>query len=33
MEEDAVEGPVVCMSREVPQVLNEMKAGKAPGPS
>ena len=33
-EEDAVEGPVVCVSREeVLQALNEMKTGKAPGPS
>ena len=32
--EDAVEGPVVCVSREaVLHSLNEMKAGKAPGPS
>ena len=34
MEGDAVEGPVVCVSREeVLQALNEMKTGKAPGPS
>ena len=34
MEGYAVEGPVVCVSRkEVLQALNEMKAGKAPGPS
>ena len=34
VEGDAVEGPVVCVSREVVlQVLNEMKTGKAPGPS
>ena len=31
---DAVEGPVVCVSRgEVLQALNEWKIGKAPGPS
>ena len=31
---DAVEGPVVCVSRvEVLQALNEMKTRKAPGPS
>ena len=31
---DAVEGPVVCVGREeVLQALNEMKTGKAPGPS
>ena len=30
----AVEGPVVCVSREdVLQALNEMQTGKAPGPS
>ena len=29
----AVEGPVVCVSREeVLQALNEMRTGKAPGP-
>ena len=34
MEGDAVEGPIVCVSREeVHQALNEMKTGKAPGPS
>ena len=34
MEADAVEGPVVCVSREeVLQALNEMKTGKTPGPS
>ena len=34
VEGDAVEGQVVCVSREeVVQVLNEMKTGKAPGPS
>ena len=34
VELDAVEGLVVCVSREeVLQVLNEMKTGKAPGPS
>ena len=34
MEGDAVEGQVVCVSREeVLQTLNEMKTGKAPGPS
>ena len=34
MEGDAVEGPVVCVSREeVLQTLNEMKTGKAPGPT
>ena len=34
MEVEAVEGPVVCVSREeVLQALNEMKTGKAPGPS
>ena len=27
------EGPVVCVCREVLQALNEMKTGKAPGPS
>ena len=32
MEGDAVEGPVVCISRElVLQALNETKTGKAPG--
>ena len=31
---DAVEGSVVCVSREeVLQALNEMKTGKVPGPS
>ena len=31
---DAVEGPVICLSREeVLPTLNEIKAGKAPGPS
>ena len=31
---DAVEGPVVCVSREeMLQALNEMKTGKAPGHS
>ena len=34
MEGDAVEDPVVCVSREdVLQALNEMKTGKASGPS
>ena len=34
VEGDAVEGSVVCVSREeVFQALNEMKTGKAPGPS
>ena len=34
VEEDVVEGPVVCVSREeVLQTLNEMKTRKAPGPS
>ena len=34
MEGDAVERPVVCVSREeVLQALNEMKTGKASGPS
>ena len=34
MELDAVEGPVVCVSREeVLQALNGMKTGKVPGPS
>ena len=34
VEGDAVEGPVVCVCREeVLQALNEMKTGKAPGPS
>ena len=33
MEGDAVEGPVVCVSREdMLQALNEMKTGKYPGP-
>ena len=33
-EGDAVEGPVICVSREeMLQALNEMKTGKAPGPS
>ena len=33
VEIDAVEGPVVCVSRkEVLQTLNEMKAGKSHGP-
>ena len=33
VEGDAVEGPLVCVSREeVLQALNEMKTGKAPGP-
>ena len=31
VEGDAVEGPVVCVSRE--EVLHEMKSGKASGPS
>ena len=32
--EDAVEGPLVCVSREeVLQALNEIKNGIAPGPS
>ena len=30
VEGDAVEGPVVCVSREVLQALNEMKTGKSP---
>ena len=31
---DAVEGPVICVSREeVLQALNEMKTGKTPGSS
>ena len=34
VEGDAVEGPVVCVSREdVLQALHEIKTGKAPGPS
>ena len=34
VEGDAVEGPVVCVSREeVLQALNETKTGKAPGSS
>ena len=34
VEGDAVEGPVVCVSREeLLQALNEMKKGKAPEPS
>ena len=34
VEGDAVEGPIACVSREeVLQALNEMKTGKAPGPS
>ena len=34
VEGDAVEGLVVCVSREeVLQAINEMKTGKAPGPS
>ena len=34
VEGDAIEGPVVCVSREkVLQALNEIKTGKAPGPS
>ena len=35
VEGDAVEGPVVCVRRDavVVQVVNEMKTGKAPGPS
>ena len=34
MEGHALEGPVVCVSREdVLQALNEMKTGKAPGRS
>ena len=33
VERDAVEGPVVCVSREeVLQELNDVKTGKAPGP-
>ena len=31
MEGDAVEGSVVCVGRD--EALNEMKTGKAPGPS
>ena len=34
MEGDAVKGPVVCVSREeMLHALNELKTGKAPGPS
>ena len=34
VEGDAVEGLTVCISREeMLQALNEMKTGKAPGPS
>ena len=34
VEGDAVEGPAVCVSREnVLQALNEIKTGKASGPS
>ena len=34
VEGDAVEGPVVCVSREeMLQALNEMKTGKFHGPS
>ena len=34
MEGDAVEGTVVCVNREeVLQALDDMKSGKAPGPS
>ena len=34
VEGDAVEGPLVCASREgVVEVLNEMKTGKDPGHS
>ena len=34
VDRDAVEGPVICVSREkVLLALNEMKTGKAPGPS
>ena len=34
VEGDAVDGPIVCVSREdVLQALNEMKTGKGPGPS
>ena len=34
VEGDAVEGPVVCVSREeVLQAIDEIKTGKAPGPS
>ena len=34
MERDAVEGSVVCVDiKEMLQALNEMKTGKAPGPS
>ena len=33
VEGDAVESPVLCVSREeVLQTLNDMKTGKAPGP-
>ena len=33
VEEDAVEGPVCVSREEMLQVLNEMKTGKATGPS
>ena len=34
MEGDAVEGPVICVSREEElQALNEVKTGKTPGQS
>ena len=34
VEGDAVEGPMVCVNREEKlQALNEVKTGKAPGPS
>ena len=34
VEGNAVEGPVVCEGREeVLQAMNEMKTGKAPGPT
>ena len=33
VEGDAVEGPVVCVSKEVLHAFNEIKAEKAPGPS
>ena len=33
VEGDAVEGPVVCVSRKVLLALNEIKTGKDPGPS
>ena len=34
MEVDAVEGPVVCVSiGKVSQATNQIKTGKAPGPS